>query len=175
MAVSKNGYLTLRKIQKLKEAEIEVLARSLPEVNVQNAINSLKRSRLVETVKTVSRKITDSRSTRLVPKSVYAITVRGAAAIKEFEAAAARKAALINPPTFRKITPTQKEVKKQELHLMQNWIIPERDPNVSVVHTEINGHTVKVTYGNGYEYERYSSPADLTRYRPNPIKGIHSL
>lgn len=175
MAVSKNGYLTLRKIQKLKEAEIEVLAKSLPEVNVQNAINSLKRGRLVETVKTVSRKITDSRSTRLVPKSVYALTVRGAAAIKEFEAAAARKAALINPPTFRKITPTQKEVKKQELHLMQNWIIPERDPNVSVVHTEINGHTVKVTYGDGYEYERYSPPADLTRYRPNPIKGIHLL
>jgi hypothetical protein len=40
---------------------------------------------------------------------------------------------------------------------------------------EIDGRKVKITYGVHHDYEVYKPAPDYTRYRPNPIKGIHAL
>lgn len=173
MTVSKNGYTTLHKIRELGEVEVAVLLTCLPEFDVQNAVNSLKRGGLIKSVRLVSRQFTDSRSTRVYPVSVYTVTDKGYIAMEKYEAAAARKLVVVNPPTYRKITP---KPQKQELYQMQNWVIPERDPNVDVVYMEIEGQEqpVKVTYGVGHPYAALKLAPDLTRYKRNVIKGIHA-
>lgn len=173
MTVSKNGYTTLHKIRELGEVEVAVLLTCLPEFDVQNAVNSLKRGGLIKSVRLVNRQFTDSRSTRTYPVSVYTVTDRGYTAMEKYEAAETRKKAVANPPSFRKITP---KPQKQELYQMQNWVIPERDPNVDVTYVKIAGQEqpVKVTYGVGHPYASLKLAPDLTRYKRNVIKGIHA-
>lgn len=172
MTVSKNGYTTLHKIRELGEVEVAVLLTCLPEFDVQNAVNSLKRGGLIKSVRLVSRQFTDSRSTRVYPVSVYAVTDKGYIAMEKYEAAAARKLIVVNPPTYRKITP---KPQKQELYQMQNLIIPELSPNVTEEIIEVNGVKVKCTKGVQCVYPRYVQPVDHTRYVSRPIRGIHAL
>lgn len=174
MTVSKNGYATLVMVRELEEVETATLVERLPGFDVQNAVNSLKRGKLIEAVRFVYKKFTDSRATRTYAVSAFSITEKGRLAIRKFEEVEAKKTAVVNPPTFRKITPKVK-TQKQELYQMQNWIIPDRDPAVDVRHIEINGHPVKVTYGVSHAYAPLQLAPDLTRYKPNPIKGIHAL
>ena len=180
MTVSKNGYDTLLMVQELGEVEVSTLVERLPEVDVQNAVNSLKRGKLIEAVRSVNRKFTDSRSTRIYAVCVYGITDKGRAAVKKYDDAVARKAAIVpRVLAATKTAPKSKGTKAiqggPELHQMQNWVIPARDPNVTERKMEIDGREVKVTYGVSHPYPAYVPPADLTRYRPNPIKCIHAL
>ena len=174
MTVSKNGYATLTMVRELEEVETATLVERLPGFDVKNAVNSLKRGKLIEAVRFVYKKFTDSKATRTYAVSAFSITEKGRLAIRKFEEAEAKKTAANTPPTFRKITPKVK-TQKQELYQMQNWIIPDRDPAVDVRHIEINGHPVKVTYGVSHTYAPLQLAPDLTRYKPNPIKGIHAL
>ena len=176
MTVSKNGYATLTMVRELEEVETATLIERLPGFDVQNAVNSLKRGKLIEAVRFVYKKFTDSRATRTYAVSAFSITEKGRLAIRKFEEAEAKKTSVV-PKIFA--APRQKGTKtiprKQELHQMQNWIIPDRDPAVDVRHIEIDGHPVKVTYGVSHAYAPLQLAPDLTRYKPNPIKGIHAL
>ena len=176
MTVSQNGYATLTMVRELEEVETATLIERLPGFDAQNAVNSLKRGKLIEAVRFVYRKFTDSRATRTYAVGAFSITEKGRLAIRKFEEVEAKKTAVV-PRVFA--APRQKGTKvipqKQELHQMQNWIIPERDPAVNVAYTEIDGHPVKVTYGVSHAYTPLQLAPDLTRYKPNPIKGIHAL
>ena len=180
MTVSKNGYDTLLMVQELGEVEVSTLVERLPEIDVQNAVNSLKRGKLIEAVKAVHRQFTDARSTRTYQVSVYTITELGRAAVRKFDEAAERKAAIVPrgfaaPKVGRSHKGTKAIQGKSDVHQMQNWVIPDRDPNVTEGRMEIDGREVKITYGVSHTYPAYVPPADLTRYKPNPIKCIHAL
>jgi hypothetical protein len=174
MTISKNGYETLLMVRELEEVEVSTLVERLPDVNVKNAIASLKRGKLIESVRLVHRKFIDSRSTRIIPFSVYAITGTGIDAMRKFEAAAARKLAISQgaPPKRKTATPRPP---KQELYQMQNFIIPERNPAVTEQFVEHEGRTVKVTHGIGHAYEKLKLEPDSTRYRARQVRGIHAL
>ena len=176
MTVSKNGYTTLCKIKELGEVEVANLVVGISDVEVRNAVASLKRGKLIAAVGSVYRKFTDSHSTRTYPVSVYAVTDQGRLAMQKFEDSAARKATKVdNPPTFRKITPSKVEAKKQVLHQMQCWVIPELNPNVVEEIIEINGVKVKCTKGVQASYIKYVQPVDRTRHVSRPLRGIHAL
>lgn len=175
MTISERGYKTLCKIRELGEVEVSELVLAITEFDVQNAVNSLKRGGLIEAVRSVSRTFKDARATRVYAVSVFAVTSRGYAAIQKFEDAAARKAAVSDPPTFCKITHPKVKPEKQELHQMQCWVIPELNPNVTEEIIEINGVKVKCTKGVQASYERYVQPQESTRHVSRPIKGIHAL
>lgn len=176
MTISENGYKTLCKIQEAGKVEVANLVVGISDVEVRNAVTSLKRGKLIEAVGSVYRKFTDSRPTRTYPVSVYAVTDRGRLAIQKFEDFAARKVAKVdNPPTFRKITHPKVKPEKQELYQMQNLIIPELNPNVTEEIIEVNGVKVKCTKGVQCTYARYVQPVDRTRYVSRPVRGIHAL
>ena len=180
MTISKNGYATLLMVRELGEVEVSTLVERLPGFNVQNAVNSLKRCKQIEAVRFVYKKFTDSRATRAYAVSAFSITEKGRIALRKFEDAADRKAAVVprvftSPKPGRSHKGTKAIQGGPELHQMQNWAIPARDPNVTERKMEIDGREVKVTYGVSHPYPAYVPPADLTRYRPNPIKCIHAL
>ena len=143
-----------------------------PDFDVRTAIVSLRKCNYIEVVGTVIRKSNAKRRSekdRVIPVHVYGVTEKGRLAIQYLD----------YPPVLEIKAATKKALapkpKQQELHPMQYFTIPDRDPNVREMVAEIDGREVKITYGINFKYEVYKPAPDLTRYKPMPIRGIHAL
>lgn len=171
MKIRKNSELVLRKLRRLGEVEVTRLKDAIKEFDAKNTINSLVRLGYIDVVRILHRREGGPRSKGFVLVRVIAVSDKGLKELRKLNAIAlAAKKAAQEPPK----PPKEVKAPKEELHQMQSWIIPERDPNVSVTSIEIEGRTVKVTYGRGFTATPYSPPKEPTRYKPRLIRGIHA-
>ena len=148
---------TLRAILKIGNATLHDVEAIVGDV-AKEAINSLFRCEYVCVVATKNM-LTKGRHTKNM--RVYAITEKGRNKLQDSD--------------VPKVVETRQKPKQQtapELHQMQHFIIPDRDPNVKEMVAEIGGRMVKIAYGVHHEYETYVPPPDYTRYKPRPIRGI---
>ena len=141
------------------------------------AIKSLHACGLLETVATVRRttKVGHSRDMR-----VYAITEKGRQKLSGADFPPARQMQAIKVPAKRpqpkpqpqpmKSPPPPKSVQKDSVPMRA---VPDKHVSVNVMTAEIDGREVKITYGAGFEYEKYTPAPDRSRnYTPRPIRGI---
>lgn len=151
---------TLRAILKLGNATLPDVEAIIGDV-AKNAINSLYRCKFVNVVATKSQK---TKQGRMQDLHVYAITEKVRNKLQDAD--------------FPKVVEMRQQKQKTapELHQMQHFIIPARDPNVEEMMAEIGGRMVKITYGMHHAYEVYRPAPDHSRnYTPRAIKWIHAL
>lgn len=160
MAISEKSEKVLRAIQHLKEAEITAILAAVPSEDTRNIVAILAARGYIAEVRVLNRVLPGSNNAAV---SVYALSEKGGKFLNKLDSPA---------PKAKAKTPA---VKKQKLHPAETFVIPECDPDVDVVYLKVNGRTVKVTYGKHFKREPYKSPPELTRYKANPIKGIHAL
>ena len=158
---------TLRAILLLKEAGVHEANAAIGD-DTKDAIRSLLRCEYIQVTRsimrqTVTRNPKHKQHTREM--LLYAITDRGRQKLQDMEFPPAREMKVLKVVLGQKF----------DLHKMESFIIPERKPNVNQMIAEIGGREVKITYGVNYAYETYKPAPDLTRYKPNPIRGIHAL
>lgn len=150
---------TLRAILKIGNATLHDVEEAVGKV-AKEAINSLYRCDFLQLVETRSLR---TKQGSMKDMHVYAITEKGRNKLNDadFSTVVAMR--------------QQKQKTAPNLHKMQHFVIPTRDPNVREMMAEIGGREVKITYGVNFEYEPYVPPPDYTRHKPRPIKGIHAL
>jgi len=162
MAIGEKSEKVLRTLREIGEAEVAVIIKAVTEFDARNTVNSLYSQRYIEVAKVLNRVLSGKRNKGTLAVRIYKISEKGIKILNKIDA----------PP---EIKPPKVEAKKQELHPMQNFVIPERDPNVDVVYVKHEGRIVKVTYGARFKRDTYTTPPEPTRYKSNPIRGIHSL
>lgn len=151
---------TLRAVLRLGNATLHDV-ESIVSDGAKNAINSLYRCEFLQVVAT---KTQQTKQNRTKDMHVYAITEKGLNKL--------------NDADFPKVVAARQPKQKTapELHQMQHFVIPARDPNVREMMAEIDGREVKITYGVHHAYEVYRPAPDNSRnYTPRAIKGIHAL
>jgi len=160
--LSKPSETVLRAIKKLGNATLQdVIVAAGPDS--KPAVYSLKKCGHIQVTKTLMRVESKSGKTESKPVSVFSLTEKGHAAIKRMDF-----------PPVEKTIPAP--ARKQELHQMQCFIIPEFEPNVTEGFIEIDGRQVKCIRGPRPEYKTYVPPIDRSRnYTPRHIRGIHAL
>lgn len=163
LAMKHASQKVLRTIIPMKEATARMLTEAVG-FKADPYVNSLARMKYIEVIRTQHSKNTRG---SVVEVNVYAVTRAGLQKLYEVEHA---------PPPKPKPPPKAENKKPPELHLMTNFVIPDRNPNVNEMMAEIGGRQVKITYGVHHAYEPYVPPPDHSRnYTPRPIKGIHAL
>lgn len=151
-----NNEKTLRLLSKKGTATLHDVVDLIGE-DAKNTIRSLHQCGHIQVVAVVKQK---SKGGEMKDMNVYGITDSGKAKLD--------RVAVPKTPTTR---PAQ-QPRKQDLHLMQTFIIPERDPNVNVMIASIGGRDVTITYGVHHPYEVYRPAPDNSRnYTPRPIRG----
>lgn len=151
---------TLRAIMKIGNASLHDVEAIVGTV-AKKAINSLYRCDFLAVVATKSQQ---TKQGRMKNMHVYAITEKGRNKLQDAD--------------FPKVVEMRQQKQKAapQLHQMQNFVIPDRDPNVKEMMAEIGGMLVKITYGVHHAYEVYRPAPDQSRnYTPRAIKGIHAL
>lgn len=162
--LSEQSAIVLRAVLKLGEATYQEVS-SVVGFDTQQAINSLKRCGYVIVAKTVKRVINCRRGTCTKPVNSYSVTDKGRLSLHNRDFPPARQMKALKVP----LHPVQ-------LHKMESFIIPDRDPNVEEMMAEIGGRMAKITYGVHHEYEVYRPAPDRSRnYTPRLIRGIHAL
>jgi len=151
----------LRTIIPMKEATARMLTEAVG-FQADPYVNSLARMKYIEVIRTQHSKNTRG---SVVEVNVYAVTRAGLQKLYEVEHA---------PPPKPKPQPkVAKKDTQQELPLMTNFVIPDRNPNVKEMMAEIGGRQVKITYGVHHAYEQYvPAQDDGTRYKQRPIRSI---
>jgi len=162
MAIGEKSEKVLRILREIGESEVADIIKAVTEFDARNTVNSLYSQRYIDVAKVLNRVLSGKRNKGTIAVRIYKISEKGIKILDKIDA----------PP---KIKQPKIEAKKQELHPMQNFVIPERDPNVAVVYVEHEGRTVKVTYGARFKRDTYKTPPGPTRYKSNPIRGIHAL
>lgn len=159
---------TLRAILRLKEAGVHEVNAALGE-NAKDAIRSLLLCEYIQVTRSIMRQTVTSnpkhkQHTRQM--LLYAITYRGRQKLQDMEFPPAREMKAL------KAVP----VPKFDLHKMESFIIPSRDPNVREMMAEIGGREVKITYGVHHDYEVYRPAPDHSRnYTPRPLRSILAM
>lgn len=169
--LSQKSETALRACLKLGECTKQDICAAITEFDAKESVNSLRKCGYIEVVRQIIRAIDIVGQRPLTrPVNVYLITERGRMAIHHSDFPNTRKMKALKVPLKPEPKP---ESKKQELHEMQNWIIPDRKPNVNEMTAEIGGREVKITYGVHVPYEVYVPPVDKSRnYTPRPQRGI---
>lgn len=152
---------TLRAIKKLGEACLHDVQAIVGDV-AKEAINSLHRCEHIAIVATRSQK---TNGNQVRDMHVYAITGKGRMKLQDSDIPPARQMQALKVPA-----------PVPELHKMENFVIPDRKPNVNEMVAEIGGRQVKITYGVHHAYEQYvPAQDDGTRYKPRQIKSIFAM
>lgn len=164
---------TLKAVLKLGKATVQDINDFMGH-EARPAIKSLNACNLIETISIV-RRVTKVGHNR--DMCVYAITEKGRQKLLDADLPPARKMKDLKVPIKRpqpmKSPPPPKET---NMHQMQSFIVPMPITGHKVMMAEIDGRTVKITYGACFEYEVYRPAPDRSRnYTPRPIKGIHAL
>lgn len=157
LAMKHASQKVLRTIIPMKEATARMLTEAVG-FNADPYVNSLARMKYIEVIRTQYAKNTRG---SVVEVNVYAVTRAGLQKLYEVEHA---------PPPKPKVA---KKETQQELHLMTNFVIPDRNPNVNEMMAEIDGRKVKISYGVHHPYQPYvPAQDDGMRYKPRPMRSI---